>query len=247
MHHIPAPQDQARILATSVKEALGAEVPHQTALELVAKVMGHKDWKTMSAAFETAREAKRVQLEPLIITGPEDGDLYEGIVTVDISMSGVVRVRANSLEEAKDRLEVAGHEQFPRGFRPDEENYRSRADFYLGDEDAVENLSKVVFDRDGSNFGSATWKDDKFEYSIRMSRENPDSSDEDDWAEVGVTLEVTSREDESVSHSKDIKDYEVHRDSLTSWIAECMREGDFEEDFEKLKKKVKSLYRKKHK
>jgi hypothetical protein len=238
MHHISKPQDQARILAKALKE-LNLNVKHQDALEVVAKVMGHKNWKTMSAAYkaaqESAKQATPAILPPLPILGPEDGYLFEGCVTIDVTMSADVVVRAHSKKQAQELLPLAAKEQFPRGFANDDGNFLSLDDFYLGDESAVENLSKPEFENDGDHYGRGDWKDERYEYAIHMSRDNPDSSDDDERADVSVTLVLTSRQNWQVSCKKDITDYQVQRDDIASWIEECVDEGDFDEDFDELK------------
>lgn len=71
------------------------------------------------------------------LQGPIDGDLYEGIVTIDVTMSGTVKVRANSADEARELLCTAAQSNFPQSFEVDESLFRN---FYLGDPDAVEKV-----------------------------------------------------------------------------------------------------------
>jgi hypothetical protein len=241
MHHIPKPQDQARLLEKALKD-LNFTVKHQDALQLIARVMGHKDWKTMSAAIASTPEFAPVVVASAIphtlpaMLGPDDGDIYEGMVTVDMTLSGYVKVRAHSREEAQQLLREAGHAQYPHGFEVDDGNYRGPSDFYLADPNAVENLSEVVFDRDGDFWGNAKWKGERFQYEIDMSRDEPDSSDEDHWAAVSVTLTVSDSTGTKVT--EDITDYEVHNDNLAEWIEECIDNGDFDEQLEELAEKL---------
>lgn len=238
MHHIPKPQDQARILEAALK-SLNLNLPHQAALQVIAKVMGHKDWKTMSAASKEAPTV--VQAPPVVepaparaieILGPEDGDLYEALMTVDMTLSGTVRVRAHNDEEARHLLREAAQQQYPQGFEVDDGNYRGPSDYYMGGDDGLVNLSQPEIEYEGDHFGRGDWKDERFEYKIIMSRSNSDSSDEADWGQVEVSLVVGV--EGGVSVSKDIPDYEVHSSNLGNWIEECIDNGDFDDEFDKL-------------
>lgn len=239
MHHIPKPQDQARILETALK-AMDIRLPHQDALQVIAKVMGYKDWKTMSAAskeslavVEAAPVVERAPASEPEIRGPADGKLYEGLVTVDMTLSARIQVRAYNEAQAQELLCEAGHAQYPQGFEVDE-NYRGSCDFYLGDPSAITNLSlgEVEYESDGDHYGRAEWQDERFTYKIIMSRPNSDCSDEEEWSKVEVTLVV---EDESGTKvSQEVPDYEVHTDNLGDWIEECIDNGDFDEQFDAL-------------
>lgn len=235
MQHQPQPKDQARILKAALNE-LNLGIKHQDALEVVAKMMGFRDWKTMSATFERVEEDKKAEARALsTIMGPEDGQLYEALVTVDQTMSATVRVRAHSKSEAEELLSEAGQAQFPHGFTLDDGNYRGVGDFYFDSED-VENISKPEYDQDGEHYGTARWSDGQFDYGITLSRNEPDTSNEDRWAKCTVTLTVSQGE---VSVSKDLRGYECHDDEPASHLQDCVDEGDFDEDFEKLANKLK--------
>jgi len=244
MHHIPQPQDQARILKKAL-EKLNLDIKHQDALQVIAQVMGHKNWKTMSAAAAAPIPPAPIPVaEPDVeipLWGPADGKVYEGLVTVDMTMSGYVKVRAHSLAEARQSLRNAGHAQFPRGFEVDEGNYRGPSDFYLGDEDGVTREGKPApeITTEGDHFGMADWKEDGLEYRIAMSRVNPDSNPEeeddaegeDSWSAVEVTLRLMNSA--GVFVTKVITGYQVHSD-FADWLQVCINEGDFVEDFEEL-------------
>lgn len=237
MHHIPKPQDQARILETALK-AMNIRLPHQDALQVIAKVMGYKDWKTMSAAgkealaiVEAPAVVERVPAREPEIMGPEDGDLYEALMTVDMTLSARIRVRAESDAQARELLSQAAAEQYPQGFEVDE-NYRGSCDFYLGDPDGVTNLSQPEIETEGDHYGRGDWQDERFTYKIIMSRPNSDCSDEEEWSKVEVTLVV--EHESGAKASKDVQDYEVHGDNLGDWIQECIDEGDFDEQFDAL-------------
>ena len=240
MHHIPKPQDQARILENALKE-MGTSVEHQVALQLIAKVMGHKNWKTMSAAVGSVPQmAPSVAIPHRLpeMLGPEDGDIYEALVTVDMTLSGRVKVRAYSEDEAKALFGQAGEAQYPHGFELDEGNYRGACDFYL-DSDSVENLTGVVreveFDGQGSYYGSATWTDERFTYKIDVSRDNPDSSDEDEESKATLSITISDAAGNNVSEDFD---YEVHNDNLADYLEETLDDGDFDEDIDKLVAKL---------
>lgn len=239
MHHTPMPQDQARILKKELED-FNIDVKHQDALQLIAKVMGYKNWKTMSAAMVAAPVAAAPA--PAVIPhrmpdliGPADGDIYEALVTVDMTLSGRVKVRANSEDEAKSLFGQAGELQYPHGFELDEGNYRGACDFYLGDSDSVENLSgvepEIEFDGQGGYYGSATWTDERFTYKIEISRDNPDSSDEEEQSEATLSITVSDAAGNKVSEDSD---YEVHHDNLADYLEETLDEGDFDDDLDKL-------------
>lgn len=241
MHHIPKPQDQARILAKALKN-LNVDVKHQDALELIAKVMGHKNWKTMSAAIDaTPAVAPSAAIPHTIpdILGPADGDVYEALVTVDMTLSARIKVRADSPEEAQTLLREAGAAQYPRGFEVDE-NYRGSCDFYLGDPDDITNLSEVEYSSEGNHYGSATWADERYSYKLEISRSEPDNSDEDESSNCTLTLTISAENGVKVTLEDD--DYEIHNDDLAEWLEEACDEGDFDDKIddliEKLEKKL---------
>lgn len=239
MHHVPQPQDQARILK-SVLETFGITLPHRKALEAVARVMGHKDWQTHSAAFTQEQAAKHAKAQALqTIPGPADGDLYEALVTVDQTLSARIRVRAHSDEEARQALSNAGAAQYPHGFEVDEGNYRGPADFYLGDPDAMENLSKPEFYDNDNFWAKVSWRDEHFAYAIDLSRDEPDVSNDERRSKVTGTL--------SVSRDGATQEQEVRLNvygHLETYLESCLEEGDFDERFEKLKKRLMSQLRK---
>ena len=256
MHHLPKPQDQARILKDALK-ALNLGVKHQDALEVVAKMMGFRNWKTLSATSLEAETssppgATPKAEEPVVLKGPADGDIYEAFVTIGeagVTMSARIQVRAYSLEDARELLPVAGFAQFPKGFEIDEGNWPRSSEFYLGDPNDVENISnpgsgdtiEVEFDHHGEDWGSAKWSEGGFDYLIMMNRLEPDNGgDEDAWAQCEITITVSR---DGVKCEEVIKDYECHRDNLAEWLEECWDHGDFNEEIlrltEELKKKLK--------
>jgi hypothetical protein len=231
MKNVPQPKEQARILKAALAE-MGVPLKHQAALGVVARLMGARDWPTLSAAFEAEQEQRAAQQRAVsqamsAIAGPEDGDLYEALVTVDQTLSARIRVRAHSLEEAKGMFGSAACAQYPHGFELDDGNYRGPSDFYLGDSDAVENLSEPQFDEDGvSDYSaSATWQDERFTYRVELSRDEPDCASESRRAKVTQTLTVTR---EGVSLSRESR-LEVYGD-LQDYLREAIAEGDLEDD-----------------
>jgi len=235
MKNVPQPQEQARILKAALK-GLGLNVGHQAALQVVAQVMGVRDWPTLSASFDAAQAHRNAQATALAaIVGPEDGNLYESLVTVDQTLSARIRVRAHSAEEAQQLLRTAGHAQYPHGFELDEGNYRGSADFYLGDSNAVVNLSEPVFDDDGATDFSAgaTWHDETYKYRIEVSRDEPDCSDDNRRARTTEVLRV-SRDGVEVSR-------EARRavwDELENYVRDVIEDGDFDDVFAELAAKV---------
>jgi hypothetical protein len=239
MHHVPQPQDQARILK-SVLETFGIPLPHRKALEAVARVMGYKDWQTHSAAFTQEQAAKHAKAQALqTIPGPADGDLYEALVTVDQTLSARIRVRAHSDEEARQALSSAGAAQYPHGFEVDEGNYRGTADFYLGDPDAIENLSEPELYDNDDFWAKATWRDEQFGYEIELSRDEPDVSNDERRSKVTCFLRL-SRDGATQEQQSRLNVY----GHLGTYLEECIEEGDFDENFAKLTKRLTTHLRK---
>lgn len=233
MHHVPQPQDQARIL-TAVLNEFGIKLPHRKALEAIARVMGHKDWQTHSAAFEheqAARNAKATALQTIL--GPQNGDLYEALVTVDQTLSARIRVRAHDDEEAQRLLREAGAAQYPHGFEVDEGNYRGTSDFYLGDPSALENLSEPQFYDNDNFWAKATWQDEQFAYGIELTRSEPDVSNDERRAKVECLLSI-SRDGCTVEQESRLSVY----GHLETHLEACIAEGDYDEAFDKLRKRV---------
>lgn len=142
---------QARLLVSELA-ALSGPVQYQDALELLAKLNGHKNWKTLSALLGSAparspQDVAPGKKVPVIRTEegcfqqgevPGTGFLYRVPVCVETTMSAVVLVRALDREEAIERARVLVSE----GKAPlavDEGNYRGAADYYCPDtsEDSV--------------------------------------------------------------------------------------------------------------
>lgn len=142
---------QARLLVRALAAQTGP-LQYQDALEVLAQLNGHKDWKTMSALLERTPVPVECESEvpngfPVIETNhqrfaqsevPGEGFLYRVPVCVDTSMSCVVLVRAKDRDEAIDRARTLVSE----GKAPlevDEGIYRGRADYYCPDssDDAV--------------------------------------------------------------------------------------------------------------
>ena len=233
MHHVPQPKDQAHILTAALRE-LGLELPQQQALEVTAKMMGYKDWQTHSAAFKTEQAAKPASMpiprSPALM-GPEDGDIYEALVTVDQTMSARIRVRAEDPDQARELLREAAAAQYPQGFEVDEGNYRGVSDYYLADPDALENLSEPVLD-DGScdHWAKATWEDADHRYEVEMSRDEPDNSDEDTQAAVSLMLRL-HRGGKTLEQPGTL---EVHGD-LRDYLQEMLDDYEFNDLFGKMR------------
>ena len=234
MHHQPKPQDQARILKAALK-TLKLDIKHQDALEVAAKMMGYRDWKTMSASSVESVKAPVMEVvkvaQPIPLSGPSDGDIYEGLVVVSETRSAMVRVRAHSREEAVEMLPEAGRDQYPRGFELDEGNYKGLDDFHVCDDDSVENVTGVQFESEGNYFARADWKDEEGrEFYIGMTRDEPDSGSDDRRAQVTVDLVV---EFNGVSCSSEDSDYQVHGD-LQAHLEQAFEEGDFDIELQAL-------------
>lgn len=234
MKNVPQPKEQARVLKAALAQ-LGMKIKHQDALTVVASMMGVRDWPTLSASFEAAEEQRQTAQKILSrIDGPSDGDLFEALVTVDQTMSAYIRVRAHSLEDAKQMFGSVACAQYPHGFELDEGNYRGPSDFYLGDSDAVENLSEPEIDTESGDFSaSATWSDDRFSFRIDLSRDEGDSSDDERRARVTETITVSCGE-VNVQRTKRLEVY----DDLGGYLSEVLDDGDYDDVFVELAAKL---------
>ena len=239
MHHLPQPKDQARLLKAALKThqmTLG----HQDALEVVATLMGHKTWKAFSAAFDNTTAQQQVQRSALAtLAGPEDGDIYEGLVTVDQTMSATVRVRAHSPEEAHDLLGQAACDQFPHGFELDEGNYRGASDFYF-DSARVDNMSQVVYDADNNDFSAtASWGDEHCTYCVTLTRAEGDCSDDERRSVVDVSITVADAAGNTLSTSSESE----AGDDLRDFLRDELKDGNFEDTCDDLKAKLQKKHR----
>lgn len=234
MKNVPQPKEQARVLKAALAQ-LGLNLKHQDALTVVASMMGVRDWPTLSANFEAAEEQRQTAQKLLSrIDGPSDGDLFEALVTVDQTMSARIRVRAHSLEDAKQMFGSAACAQYPHGFELDEGNYRGSGDFYLGDSNDVENLSEPDIESGCGDFSaSATWRDDRFSFRIDLSRDEGDSSDDDRRARVTECITV-SFGDVNVQRTRRLEVY----GNLGDYLSEVLDDGDYDDVFDELSAKL---------
>ena len=143
--------------------------------------------------------------------------------------------------KARQEFSEAGQAQFPRAFEVDDGNYHTQGDFYLGDVEAIDCVSKPEFDHDVNFCGSATWQDAEYTYAISMSRNEPDNANDAIRARVTGTLTLTNRVGQS--QTKALKGLEVFSDNLADWIRDCMDASEFEDDFTKLKAKLRKAAR----
>lgn len=234
MKNVPQPKEQARVLKAALTQ-LGMDIKHQDALAVVASMMGVRDWPTLSASFEAAEEHRQAAQKVLSrIDGPSDGDLFEALVTVDQTMSARIRVRAHSLEDAKQMFGPVACAQYPHGFELDEGNYRGPSDFYLGDSDAVENLSDPEIETESGDFAaSATWRDDRFSFRIDLSRNEGDSSDDERRARTTEIITV-SLDDVNVQRTRRLEVY----GNLGDYLSEVLDDGDYDDVFDELSAKL---------
>ena len=239
MYHLPQPKDQARLLKAALKEHQ-LVVSHQDALEVIAAVMGHKNWKAFSAAFDNTTAQQQVQQRALAaIAGPENGDLYECRITVDQAMSATVRVRANNLEEARDLFGRAACDQFPHGFELEKGSYRGASDFYF-DSARVDNISKVVYDTDNDDFSAtASWGDAHCGYCVTLTRAEGDCSDDERRSVVDVSITVTDAAGNMLSATSTSE----AGDDLRDFLRDEIKDGNFEATGKELKAKLLKKHR----
>lgn len=148
-------KDQIKTQAKKLVSMLQAHqgpVQYQDALELLAQLNGFKNWKTMSAALSPDKApCAGAQPEPAVeetrglrlqVPGehhtfiqdsvPGTGFLYRVPITVDVTQTALVLVRA---EDEDDAIELA-KTLVAEGGAPmelDDSNYRGRADYYCPD------------------------------------------------------------------------------------------------------------------
>jgi len=147
--------EQVRTLARRVGSHLahhGAKVPHSKLLHAIAASIGETDWQVLthrhapatvetlpSPALETTPEDSALAQpkgQPFI---PGTGFLYEVPVTVDVTASAFIKVRAATKHEAialAREFAADGHIELEM----DEGNYRRPGDYYVGDKDILEPL-----------------------------------------------------------------------------------------------------------
>lgn len=233
MHHTPSLKDQAVTLKQQLALA-GITLAHQKTLPIVAAMNGHSSWDIAVAHEQAQADAKAVcKAAVAVVQGSPDGDLYQGMVTVDQTMSANIRVYAKSEEEAISRLSEAGRAQFPHGFSVDEGNYRGDSDFYIGDTSEVRNVSEPDINTDNDFSGDVTWQDKDFTYCVDMSRNEPDSSSDDRRAKVTALYSLKTPFSEVRATAK----HEAHSD-LRSFLEECLDDGSFDITFEVLKRRL---------
>ncbi|WP_155989644.1 hypothetical protein [Thioalkalivibrio sp. ALE19] len=95
-----------------------------------------------SGKLTSMPEQEKTERKPQILNGPKPGDrTYEAIVTRDTTESAVVRVFAEDEEEAATIMTDHGHAS-KAVFEVDEGNHVR--EYYLGDPDAIEDVSGFV-------------------------------------------------------------------------------------------------------
>lgn len=132
--------------AKRLMKLLPTPVPYQEALEKIAQIHGYKNWQTFSAQLQNQETAAPVGMVPPDLAEPEqatipgEGRLFRIPLTVDMTMSADIFVRAPDRFEAVvvardfavDNLQL---------FTLDDGNYRASGDYYCGDDDAIEELT----------------------------------------------------------------------------------------------------------
>ena len=143
MHDISNFKILAKQLSKVLPSLSGQPLPYQDALELVATLAGVKNWKTLSALqvpspVNLLREVP-VTEKPNQSTILGEGSLYSVLLTVDVTMSGVIYARGATKEDAIEAAQqfAADHSNSSL-FELDEGNYRGPCDYYCGDSSTVE-------------------------------------------------------------------------------------------------------------
>jgi hypothetical protein len=231
MHHTPNLKSKANILVQVFAEQ-GKQLPHQQALEYVARLEGFKDWQTASAALATSQN----ELEATLHIEPCDDksgcELFTALATVDVTMSANIGVWAEDAEQAKDFIQSYASKLYQEGkaFQFDEGNMRRSCDFYLNEK--PEMLSAPEIDGDNASI-AATFQVDEYDRRVQLSRIEPDHSSDERRARVETTLTV-SHGVHSVSRTWKAAVY----GALSAYARTAIQEGDFDEEFEKLTERV---------
>ena len=215
MQNQPEFKKQAAALRKYLKE-LGLELSHQHSLEAIAKVAGFKNWKTMSASTPVAPVAQSHSSESVgrlnEITGPLDGALYKVPVTVEVTETCWIELRAHNKALAIEAALNRAVYQYPKGFEADEGNTKKFDDFYCPDSDSIEVLEEgtaepVVLPQLGVSDFDADSKDgaensgmrgefwvDTFEQEYRLWAElnphEPDNSNDEIRSKCDLTIRL---------------------------------------------------------
>jgi hypothetical protein len=141
MQNVPNPKDQAKLLTKFLKDQ-GLSLAHQDSLEAIAKVMGFKNWKTMAATPAGSRVECKVPTKPAAtaieyIPGPSEVPVYSVPVTVEVTMTAYIKVRAFNVDQAVELALERATDIYPRTFEFDEGNSRKGDDFYCPNEGDV--------------------------------------------------------------------------------------------------------------
>lgn len=232
MHKTPNQHEQIARMVNYFQQQ-GISVTDEQALHAIATALGYAKPSDYVATFMQVNAG--VGPKPgLALVGPADGRIYQALVTVDVTESAMVRVRAYNEEEAEGLFPEAAQLQYPHGFELDD-NAPDLSKFYLGDPEAIfEDYPLEVY---GDSFSAdATWTDSGRNYRIQASRDEPDNADDDMRAAVSLMLTITDATGKSVTN--ELNEFTVHDDSLSVWLEEAIGEGDFESHFEELLKNL---------
>jgi hypothetical protein len=144
MKNISNPKVLAKSLSKILPSLIGKPLPYQEALELVAALAGAKNWQTYCAglgegsnkplAKETPAACSR---EGMQWTVPGEGDEYLVPISVEASLTALIRVKSTSRANAIDAARAFAASGNSCPFELDEGNYRGLADYYCPDDEGV--------------------------------------------------------------------------------------------------------------
>ncbi|MCC5611337.1 hypothetical protein LC612_32485 [Nostoc sp. CHAB 5834] len=220
MQTIPAPQDQARILMDELKSK-GFTLPYQQALQAIARVMGYKNWKTMSALqagkpSATPAPAPSDESPADEVVGTE-GAVFLVPVSVEMSMTAWIKARGTSEEDAKQAAREHAAAIYPQGFELDDGNHRKLGDFYCGDAEMVlpteDDFDTATLSVE-NNFGTlgsleVTSRCGGLLLLAELQMLESDSSDDDRSAQGMLTVRIRNA-DEDEELAKVCREYSYH-------------------------------------
>lgn len=135
-----ASDERVRTLARRIGDQLkkhDAKVSHSKLLHAVAASLGETDWQVLShkgesAAAEVVSPSFEAEDRPAQTFIPGSGYLWRVPVSVDSSMTAIVKVRARDKTEAMSLAKRFAYEGNAR-FEVDDGNYRGLSDHYVSD------------------------------------------------------------------------------------------------------------------
>lgn len=228
MHHAPDIKSKAAVLRKLLLDDFNLQLPLQRSLEYAARLDGHKDWQTASAALQVGASEDETALHVVPCEDRTGCDFYTALATVDVTMSAHIGVWAKNKGDAAQSIREHAQELYlaSKGFEIDEGNHRRACDFYMND--SLECVSKPEVEGDDSYVDVMFQVDENYR-RVQLSRNEPDHARDDRRARVETTLTLSKG---VTSVSRTFRS-DVHG-SLPSYARTAIDEGDFDDEFNRL-------------